>query len=81
MRWRVGGEPCGASAGAGAQRIDKRQFQIFDLYAVKGWSPTEVAQTLGLSVARVYLTKHPVSAILKKKARALEREHSGDSNA
>jgi len=43
MRCRVGGEPFGASAGAGAQRIDKRQFQIFDLYAVKGWSPTEVA--------------------------------------
>jgi len=70
----VGGEHFGASTGPGAQRIDERQFQIFDLYAVKVWSPTEVAETLGLSVARVYLTKRRVSAILKKKARALEHE-------
>ena len=74
MRCRVGGEHFGASTGPGAQRIDERQFQIFDLHAVNGWSPTEVAETLGLSVARVYLTKRRVSAILKKKARASERE-------
>jgi len=54
-------------------KIDERQFQIFDLYAVKGWSASDVAQTLRISVARVYLTKHRVSAMLKKEARLLER--------
>ena len=54
-------------------RIDERQFQVFDLYAIKGWSATDVAQTLSISVGRVYLTKHRVSAILKKEARLLER--------
>jgi RNA polymerase sigma factor (sigma-70 family) len=57
-------------------RIDERQFQIFDLYAVKGWSATEVAQTLRITVARVYLIKHRLSALLKQEARALEREVS-----
>ena len=54
-------------------QIDERQFQIFDLYVVKGWPATDVAQTLEISVARVYLAKHRVSALLKKEARLLER--------
>lgn len=53
-------------------RIDERQFQVFDLYVTKGWPPADVAQTLGISVARVYLTKHRVSALLKKEATRLE---------
>ena len=59
--------------------IEERQFQVFDLYVVKGWSPQDVAQTLGISVARVYLTKHRVSALLKKEVMRLERQvmHSG----
>src|SRR5437868_2132442 len=47
-------------------QIEERQFQIFDLYVMKGWSPQEVAQTLGISVARVYMTEHRASALLKK---------------
>jgi RNA polymerase sigma-70 factor (ECF subfamily) len=54
-------------------RIDERQFQVFDLYVMKGWSPVEVAQTLGISVARVYLAKHRVLTRMKKEARRLER--------
>jgi RNA polymerase sigma factor (sigma-70 family) len=53
-------------------RIDERQFQIFDFNVIKGWSAAEVAKTLGISVARVYLTKHRVSAILKKEVANLE---------
>ncbi len=38
-----------------------------------GTLPADVAQTLGISVARVYLTKHRVSAVLKKEVRRLEK--------
>ena len=55
-------------------RIEERQFQVFDLYVMKGWSPQDVAQTLGISVARVYLTKHRVSALLKTEVGRLERQ-------
>ena len=52
---------------------DERQFQVFDLYVMKDWRPQEVAQTLGISVARVYLAKHRISALLKKEIHQLER--------
>jgi len=52
-------------------QIEERQFQIFDLYVMKGWSPREVALTLRISIASVYLNKHWVSALLKKEVRRL----------
>jgi RNA polymerase sigma-70 factor (ECF subfamily) len=54
-------------------KIEERQFQIFDLYVMKGWPPGEVAKTLGISTARVYLTKHRVAALVKKEVRQLEK--------
>src|SRR6266487_952673 len=54
-------------------QIEERQFQIFDLYVMKGWSPREVALTLRISIASVYLNKHRVSALLKKEVRRLGR--------
>src|SRR5262245_34214252 len=54
-------------------RIDERQFQAFDLYAVKSWPAGEVAKTLGISVGWVYLTKHRVAALLKKEVQRLEK--------
>ena len=55
------------------ERIDERQFQIFDLYVTKGWPPGRVAKTLHISIARVYLTKHRVAALLKLEVRRLEK--------
>ncbi len=49
-----------------------REFQIFDLYVLKDWSPAE-AVTLKVSVARVYLIKHRMMAALKKETRKLEK--------
>jgi RNA polymerase sigma factor (sigma-70 family) len=59
-------------------RIEERQFQVFDLYVMKGWPPGDVAKTLGISTARVYLTKHRVAALLKKEVCRLEKaaEHA-----
>jgi RNA polymerase sigma-70 factor (ECF subfamily) len=55
-------------------RIDGRHFQIFDLYVTKNWSAEHVARTLGISVARVYLTKHRISAAVIKETRRLEKQ-------
>jgi RNA polymerase sigma-70 factor (ECF subfamily) len=54
-------------------KIEERQFQIFDLYVMKGWPPGDVAKTLGISMGRVYLSKHRVAAVLKKEMRRLEK--------
>ena len=58
-------------------KVDSKHWQMFDLYALKGWSVGEVAKALGVSVGRVYLTKHRVSGLLKKELKRLE-ELDGD---
>ena len=40
------------------ERVNLKAWQIFDLYVLKEWAPGEVAKALGVSTARVYLTKH-----------------------
>jgi RNA polymerase sigma-70 factor (ECF subfamily) len=55
-------------------RIDARQFQIFDLLVMKNWKPEDVARTLSISVARVYVTKHRVSSAVTKETQRLEKE-------
>jgi RNA polymerase sigma-70 factor (ECF subfamily) len=55
-------------------QVDLKQWQIFDLYVLKEWSAPEVAHALAVSVARVYLSKHRVGALVKKELRRLQRE-------
>ncbi len=57
-----------------SQQIDERQFQVFDCYVTKDWPAGRVAKMLGVSVARVYLTKHRVAALLKKEVKRLEKD-------
>ncbi|MRR36236.1 sigma-70 family RNA polymerase sigma factor [bacterium] len=58
-------------------RVDERQFQIFDLYAMQGWPARKVARTLGLSLPQVYVTKHRLLLILSQEIRRLRtRENS-----
>jgi predicted DNA-binding protein YlxM (UPF0122 family) len=51
-----------------------RQFQIFDLYAMQNWSVPEVARTLKVNAAQVYLAKHRVARMLNKELRKLKKE-------
>jgi RNA polymerase sigma-70 factor (ECF subfamily) len=55
------------------QQVRPEQFQIFDLYALKGMSATQVAGLLGVSVARVYLAKHRVARVVRAEALRLEQ--------
>ena len=54
------------------RKVDHKQWQIFDLYVLKEWSPRDVAQALGVSAARVYLVKHQISVLLKRERKRLE---------
>jgi RNA polymerase sigma-70 factor (ECF subfamily) len=53
--------------------VKEEQYQIFDLYVVKQWSPTLIAQTLGVSIGQVYLTKYRVGSLLRKEIRRLDQ--------
>ena len=51
--------------------VDEKQFQIFDLYALQAWPAGKVARSLGVSRARVYVTKYRIVALLDKETQRL----------
>jgi RNA polymerase sigma factor (sigma-70 family) len=55
------------------QQVRPEQFQIFDLYAVKGMPASQVASLLGVSLARVYLAKHRVATVVRAEVRRQEQ--------
>ncbi len=54
-------------------RISPRQYQIFDLYVVKEWPVREVALTLSVNDAQVYLARHRVSRLVREEVRRMEK--------
>jgi RNA polymerase sigma-70 factor (ECF subfamily) len=55
------------------QQVNPKQFQIFNFYVLKEWPVGEVARTLDVNAAQVYLAKHRISGLIKKELRKLER--------
>lgn len=54
-------------------RVEEKPFQVFDLYVLQGWPARKVARSLGVSLARVYVTKHRISALLNKEIHRLQK--------
>jgi len=55
-------------------KFSLKQIQMFDLNVLKEWPAGDVARSLGVSLANVYVTKHRIAAALKKEVARLERE-------
>ena len=62
------------------QQVPARQWQLYDMYVLKEWSAVEVARTLQVNVARVYLAKHRVGNLLKEELRREEAREFGLPN-
>jgi RNA polymerase sigma factor (sigma-70 family) len=60
------------------QRVGAKQFQMFDLYVVKSWPVGEVARTLHVNVAQVYLAKHRVTSMIRQETEKLRRRMERD---
>jgi RNA polymerase sigma-70 factor (ECF subfamily) len=56
------------------RRVPIEQYQIFDFYVLKKWPARKVAQTLSVSVGRVYLAGHRVSRLIKQEVELLEKK-------
>jgi RNA polymerase sigma-70 factor (ECF subfamily) len=56
-----------------------KQFQIFDLNVLQQWPAAEVAKSLGVSLAAVYLAKHRIGRAVKKEVSRLERAIENES--
>jgi RNA polymerase sigma factor (sigma-70 family) len=58
------------------KRIPSEQFQLFDFNVLRDWPAAKVAETFGISTARVHLAKHRVSRVIREEARLIEKEFS-----
>jgi len=54
-------------------RVGARQFQMFDLYVLKAWPARDVAKTLHVSIAQVYLAKHRVTRLVRQETEKLRK--------
>ncbi len=72
--WDAEWEKCVLNAALEKVRpqVKASHYQLFDLYAIKGWPVQKVALTLDVNVGQVYLAKHRISALLKKEIKSLE---------
>ncbi len=63
---------------AALQRVKKeanlKDCQIFELYVLRQWPAGDVAKSLQVSVARVYLAKHRLTPLMKRHVAAFEKE-------
>jgi RNA polymerase sigma factor (sigma-70 family) len=55
-------------------KFSLKQFQIFDLVVLKEWPAATVAQSLGVSLANVYVIRHRISSAIKKETKRLETQ-------
>jgi RNA polymerase sigma factor (sigma-70 family) len=58
------------------QKVDPKQFQIFDCYVLKNWPVRDVTKMLKVTAGQVYLAKHRISTLLKKETQRLEKQAS-----
>ena len=56
------------------QRVNPKQYQVFDCCVLQNQRPAEVARMLGMNAAQVYLAKHRVSAAVKQAVKEIEAE-------
>jgi RNA polymerase sigma-70 factor (ECF subfamily) len=56
------------------RRVSIEQFQMFDLFVLKGWPARDVAKTLGVTIAHVYVAKHRLAKMVRKEVASLEEK-------
>lgn len=59
-------------------RVSAKQFQVFDLYVVKGWPVREVVRALRVNIAQVYLAKHRITALLRQETQRIRHRMETD---
>jgi DNA-directed RNA polymerase specialized sigma24 family protein len=55
------------------RRTKPKQFQIFELYALRNWPGIKVAKELGVNLGKVYLVNHRLRKLLQEELTLLEQ--------
>ncbi|HUL51198.1 MAG TPA: sigma-70 family RNA polymerase sigma factor [Candidatus Nitrosotalea sp.] len=58
------------------RRAKPKQFQIFELYALRNWPGSKVAKELGVSLGQIYLVNHRLKKLLQQELANLEKNLS-----
>jgi RNA polymerase sigma factor (sigma-70 family) len=53
--------------------VDLKQYQIFDLFVFKNMKVSQIAETMGVNRAHVYLIKHRIQNLLKKECEQIRQ--------
>ncbi|HZR19517.1 MAG TPA: sigma-70 family RNA polymerase sigma factor [Verrucomicrobiae bacterium] len=56
------------------RRTKPKQFQMFELYALRNWTGTKVAKELGVRLGQIYLVNHRLRKQLQEELAALEKQ-------
>lgn len=56
------------------RRLDPQNYQIFDFYVNKEWSPDKVAKTFGIPIGQVYLAKHRVTEMIAEEVKKIDKK-------
>lgn len=56
--------------------VNPRHFQVFDYCVLKEWPVAQVAATLDMNAAQVYLARHRVAQAVKRAAKRINKEWS-----
>ena len=57
------------------RKVSAKEFQLFDLYVMRGWPVSKVAATMRENPGRVYLARHRVGRLMKKEMENLRRNY------
>lgn len=55
------------------KNVAPSQYQIFDCYVMKGWTPKQVSKELGVNRSSVYLAKYRINMLIKKEILKVEK--------
>ncbi len=58
------------------QQASPKLFQMFAIYALKGWPVKDVVRTLAVRTTQGYLAKHCIAALIKKEIKNLRRKNN-----
>jgi RNA polymerase sigma factor (sigma-70 family) len=68
-----------AAMGRVKGKIKAQHYQIFYLATIKEMKPAQVARTLGVNIAQVYLVKYRVARLVRKEIQELEASGEKDN--
>ena len=54
------------------KKVDPTQYQLFDLYVLKEWPVSRVAEALQVKTSAVYVAKHRVGKLIKRELSQLQ---------